>query len=120
MERRIRARTEQNPGQKSQVSGARILVGMVVSGRIFTTYLTERLSVQSVRPVLAEMQDLQTRLAALDIVVRQVSALLSVDQVPAQIPVRVSRRPWAWSGQPHECLSPVSASSGGCFDQHPY
>ena len=32
---------------------------------------------QSVRLVLAEMQDLQTRLAALDIVVRQVSILSS-------------------------------------------
>ena len=44
------------------------------------TRLRSDLCVQSVRLVLAEMQDLQTRLAALDIVVRQVSILLSCPQ----------------------------------------
>ena len=72
--------------------GTRVLVEMV-SGRSVTDHLTERLSVQSVRPVLAEMQDLQTRLAALDIVVRQVSALHSINQVPAQSSFQVSKNP---------------------------
>ena len=67
-------RSEQCPGQSSLVFGKD--VGRTRVGHSAMTHLTRGLSVQSVRLVLAEMQDLQTRLAALDIVVRQVSAIL--------------------------------------------